>query len=386
MEVGDCNMRFVTTDVCVVGAGPAGLTASIEAAKHGLKVLMVDSNLKPGGQLIKQIHKFFGSREYRAGIRGIDIAQILREEALDLGVKVWLDSSVYGIFGGNVLEVAGGMHGAQAFGGTPTQETIKAEKVVLAVGAAENSLRFEGWTLPGVMGAGAAQTMVNVERVLPGRRVLMIGSGNVGLIVSYQLTQAGAEVVCLVEAAPEIGGYGVHAAKISRAGIPILTSHTVLRAFGQEEVSGVEIVAVDRSWQPVSGTEQKLDVDTICVAAGLKPYTKLAAQAGCRLTYSAPLGGWLPFHTSDMMTTVNDIYVAGDLAGVEEASTAMEEGRLAGISVARVLGRMDPEKAQQEAEEARERLRMLRMGPFGQIRHDAKAQLTKAGDELCQKT
>ncbi|HHW19439.1 MAG TPA: FAD-dependent oxidoreductase [Firmicutes bacterium] len=378
-------MGLVTADVCVVGAGPAGLTASIEAAKYGLDVLVVDSNLKPGGQLIKQIHKFFGSREHKAGTRGIDIAQMLYKEALDLGVRVWLDSTVYGVFGGNTVEVARGVREAQALGTTPVREVVKTKKIVLAVGAAENPLRFEGWTLPGVMGAGAAQTMINVERVLPGRKILMVGSGNVGLIVSYQLTQAGAEVVCLVEAAPKIGGYGVHAAKIRRAGISILTSHTVLRAFGKEGVSGAEIVAVDSSWQPIPGTEEKLDVDTICVATGLRPFTKLAAQAGCKLTYSASLGGWLPIHNSDMMTTVSDIYIAGDLAGVEEASTAMEEGRLAGISIAKALERIDPKKASQEAEEARRRLDMLRMGPFGQMRHDAKAQVTKAGDELCQR-
>jgi len=378
-------MGLVTADVCVVGAGPAGLTASVEAAKCGLDVLLVDSNLKLGGQLVKQIHKFFGSREHRAGIRGIDIAHMLHKEALDLGVKVWADSTVYGIFGGNTLEVARGVREAQALGTTPVKEVVKARKIVLAVGAAENSLRFEGWTLPGVMGAGAAQTMINVERVLPGKRILIIGSGNVGLIVSYQLTQAGAEVVAVVEAAPNIGGYGVHAAKIRRAGIPILTSHTVLRAFGEEEVSGAEIVAVDGSWQPIPGTEEKLDVDTICVATGLRPYTKLAAQAGCRLMYSPPLGGWLPIHNGDMMTTVSDIYIAGDLAGVEEASTAMEEGRLAGLSVAKALERIDPKEAAREAEEARNRLDMLRMGPFGQMRQDAKARLTKAGDGLCQR-
>lgn len=376
-------MGNVETDVCVIGAGPAGLTASIEAAKRGLNVIVLDSNLKAGGQLIKQIHKFFGSKEHKAGIRGFNIAQILYKEAIDLGVKVWLDSAAYGIFQGNRIEVARGVHQAHALGGKASKDIIRAKKIVLAVGASENSLRFEGWTLPGVMGAGAAQTMVNVERVLPGKRVLMIGSGNVGLIVSYQLRQAGADVVCVVEAAPKIGGYSVHAAKIRRAGIPILTSHTVARAFGENEVTGAEIVALDESWNPIPGTEEKVDVDTICVATGLRPYTRLAALAGCKLVQSPPLGGWLPLHNREMMTTVPDIYVAGDLAGVEEASTAMEEGRLAGLSIVKSLKRDVRKKVDDEIEEARKRLDMLRMGPFGKIRYDAKEQLMKAGDELC---
>ncbi|MGE5542645.1 MAG: NAD(P)/FAD-dependent oxidoreductase, partial [Bacillota bacterium] len=259
-----------TYEVVVVGAGPAGLSASIEAARYGCDVLLVDSNLKPGGQLIKQIHKFFGSREHRAGTRGIDIARDLYKEALDTGVTVSLDTSVYGIFDDRVLGYAKGVLEMKPQGGS-----VKAERVILATGASENAVNFPGWTLPGVMGAGAAQTMANVERVLPGKRVLMIGSGNVGLIVSYQLMQAGADVVALVEGLPRVGGYGVHSAKISRAGVPILTSHTVLRAFGDTAVEGAEIVQVDSSWKPVAGTSRCVDVDTICIATGLRPYVKL---------------------------------------------------------------------------------------------------------------
>lgn len=111
-----------------------------------------------------------------------------------------------------------------------------------AAGEKENYMAFPGSTLPGVMGAGAAQTMANVNRVLPDERILMLGSGNVGLIVSYQLMQAGAEVVALVEGAPKIGGYGVHAGKIRRAGVPIYTAHSIKRVFGKDKVEGVKIV------------------------------------------------------------------------------------------------------------------------------------------------
>ncbi|NPV70379.1 MAG: FAD-dependent oxidoreductase [Firmicutes bacterium] len=364
-----------TYDVVVIGAGPAGLAASIEAARRGCGVLLVDSNLKPGGQLIKQIHKFFGSREHRAGTRGIDIARDLYREALDAGVTVWLDTSVYGIFAGNVLAYARGLLEMKPSGGA-----VKADRVVLATGASENAVNFPGWTLPGVMGAGAAQTMINVERVLPGKRVLMIGSGNVGLIVSYQLMQAGADVVALVEGLPRVGGYGVHSAKISRAGVPILTAHTVSRAFGDTAVEGAEIVRVDPSWKPVAGTEQRLDIDTICIATGLRPYAKLAMLAGCRMVHSPILGGWVPFHDRSLQTSVPGIFVAGDAGGVEEASTAMEEGRLAGVSAAASLGKVSAAEARAQREEVEARLASLRMGPFGKPRHDAKEALHKAGE------
>jgi thioredoxin reductase len=372
-------MATVNADVCVVGAGPAGLSASIEAARAGLDVVLLDSNMDPGGQLLKQIHKFFGSKEHRAGTRGIDIARILYKEALDAGVKVWLDSSAYGIFSGNVVEVARGVHESHAGKGRAWKEIANAKKIVLAVGASENPVQFQGWTLPGVTGAGAAQTMINVERVLPGKRVVMVGSGNVGLIVSYQLTQAGAEVVAIVEAAPSVGGYAVHAAKVLRAGVPILTSHTVKAARGDGEVSQVEIAQVDSAWQPVQGTERTLDADTVCVATGLRPFLKLASLAGCELGFAPALGGWVPTHTREMESSVPGIYVAGDLAGVEEASTAMEEGRVAGLSVVKSLGAGDPGRLGQEIDEACARLDALRMGPFGEARARAKKSLTTGG-------
>jgi NADPH-dependent 2,4-dienoyl-CoA reductase/sulfur reductase-like enzyme len=205
-------------DLAIVGAGPAGLAAAIEGAKRGCSTVVVDRNPKPGGQLIKQIHKFFGSREHRAGTRGVDIAQDLFREVHELGTTLMLGWEVYAIQPGR-LEVV-----QSSFGESPDEQpeasihaakkmtSIVAKKIVLATGAEENAIHFDGWTLPGVMGAGAAQTMINVWRVLPGHRILMVGSGNVGLIVTYQLLQAGADVLAVVEAAPQIGGYRVHAA------------------------------------------------------------------------------------------------------------------------------------------------------------------------------
>jgi thioredoxin reductase len=352
------------TDVVVIGAGPAGLAAAIEVARAGGDAVLIDENASPGGQLFKQIHKFFGSKEHLAGVRGFEIGEMLLEETKKLGVNVFLNAPVYALFPDKTVMYAS----------NGVQQGIQAEHVIIATGASENALAFPGSILPGVMGAGAAQTMINVHRVLPGKRILMIGSGNVGLIVSYQLMQAGADVVALIEAAPAIGGYGVHAAKIRRAGVPIYVSHTIKRAIGDGQVEQAEIVQIDQHWQPVPGTEIVLNVDTICLAVGLTPLIELASMIGCELTFIPALGGHIPKHTENMETTIPGVYIAGDISGIEEASSAMEEGRLAGVASAEALGYYDAAQAGALKQVIWKRLDALRTGSFGLKRKHAKAQ------------
>ncbi|MGD9146990.1 MAG: FAD-dependent oxidoreductase [Anaerolineae bacterium] len=359
------------TEIAVVGAGPAGLAAAIEAARAGAQVTLLDENSRPGGQLFKQIHKFFGSKEHGAGIRGVQIGEDLLAEASEAGVEIRLDTVVYGLFADMRLGLVCGDH----------SEDLQASNVILATGANERPLAFPGWTLPGVMGAGAIQTLINIHRTLPGRRVLMVGAGNVGLIVSYQILQAGAKVVAIIDALPEIGGYGVHASKVRRAGVPILTETTILEATGKESVERVTIAQVDADWQPLPGTEQTLDVDTIGLAVGLSPLAELAWIAGCKFTHVAELGGWIPVHNKDMQTSLPGLYVAGDAAGIEEASTAMEQGRLAGLAAAQALGHLPPEQAERKKAEVRQRLDSLRIGSFGQDRITGKQQIQSAFED-----
>lgn len=324
-------------EVVIIGGGPAGLAAAIETGRAGAKTLLVDENARPGGQLFKQIHKFFGSRNHRAGIRGDRHRQ-----------------GAAGTDGGGGRRGVAQKHGGRypfgqadshRAGGRVRQKpprTVSAERILLATGGQESSIPFQGWTMPGVMGAGCAQTMINVNRVLPGRRALIVGSGNVGLIVSYQLMQAGADVVGIVEAADHIGGYGVHAAKIRRAGVPIYLSHTIIRAEGAGQ--GVERAVIGKlgpDGRALPGSEIILEVDTICLAVGLSPSSKLAQMCGLRMDFVPALGGWLPIHDENMESPARGFYVAGDLAGVEEANTAMDEGRLAGIAIAESLGPPD---------------------------------------------
>lgn len=365
-------MSVKMTDVLVIGAGPAGLSASIEAAKLGAKVIIADLNMKPGGQLFKQIHKFFGSSAHHSGTRGIDIGKMLLDEASDAGVEIWLKSTVIGIFPGSKVSIE-----RELDDGTTELVTLMPKEVVIATGASENVIRFKNWTTPGVMGAGAAQTMINVNHVKPGNRVVMLGSGNVGLIVSYQLMQAGCDVKALIEAAPKVGGYAVHAAKIRRAGVPILLKHTITEAKVGDDgtVCGCVIAEVDEHFSPIPGTEETIDCDVITLAAGLKPTMDLIKLAGCELTFDGPFGGYVPIHNEKMETSVKGVFVAGDSTGVEEANTALDEGRIAGISAAESLGLISESDADDRRAEIWKRLDSLRMGPFGERRKTEKDHL-----------
>jgi len=346
--------RRINIDVVIVGGGPAGLSAAIYAAKVGAKILLIDENYRLGGQLIKQTHKFFGSKELYSGIRGIEIAEILEKEVRKLSnINVMLEAKVFGVYEGKVLGVLRRNEIIE----------VKPKAIIFATGASENFLVFENNDLPGVMGAGAAQTLMNVYGIKPGNNVLMIGAGNVGLIVSYQMIQAGINVKAIVEAMPKIGGYIVHAAKVRRYDVPILTSHTIEKALGRDHVEGATIVEIDRGWNKIPGTEKNIEVDTICLAVGLNPSSQLLFQAGCKMKYVPELGGEVALRDRNLETDVDGIFVAGDLSGIEEASTAILEGRIAGISAAmKVMGRSG--KWVEERERMKKMLWDIRSGSF----------------------
>lgn len=361
-------------DLIIVGAGPSGLSAGIEAAKRGLRVVIFDENEKPGGQLFKQIHKFFGSKEHRAKVRGFVIGQQLLDEAAEAGVEVVLNATVIGLYQDKEVVVKRG----------DEIEHFKGNAVIIATGAAENMVTFPGWTLPGVIGAGAAQTMMNLHGVLPGKRVLMLGSGNVGLVVSFQLEQCGCEVVALVDAAPRVGGYGVHAAKVARTGVPFYLSHTIVKAEGEECVTGVTIAEVDSKFQFIPGTEKHFDVDTICLAVGLSPMSQLLKMAGCKMEDNPKRGGQVPICDEYGRTSLPGVFVAGDVSGIEEASSAMIEGRMAGIVAAEYLGYMEKEELDTELVSLDDALDGLRQGMFAPKNRGKAIEKTEEGIDISQ--
>ncbi|WP_297478861.1 FAD-dependent oxidoreductase [Thermococcus sp.] len=353
------DARVIEADIIVIGGGPAGLMGAINAADAGAKVVLIDENPMLGGQLVKQTHKFFGKREQFAGVSGIEIAKILEEELKKRkNAEVFLETSAVGIFqDGDERLVLAVKNNRELI-------EFRGRAIIVATGAMERMIPFENNDLPGIYGAGAIQTLMNTYGVKPGERVLIVGAGNVGLILAYQLIQAGVEVKAIVEAMPKVGGYFVHAAKVRRLGVPILTRHTILRAEGKEKVKRAVIAQLDENWKPIPGTEKTLEVDVIALAVGLRPSIELLHQAGCQIKYVRELGGHVAVRDEWMETTVRGIFVAGDSAGIEEATTAMLEGKIAGIAAALRLG-IANESWINEIEKAQRDLDEFRSGPFG---------------------
>jgi sarcosine oxidase subunit alpha len=314
----------IKTDVLIIGGGPAGLEAASILSKNGFDVVIVDEHFKLGGQLLKQTHKFFGSVDLFGGMRGFQIAEAYVKNLLSQpNIRVLTETVVYGVFRGGVVSAV-----------SPSKHyLIKPRAVIAATGAQERLLEFPNNDLPGVMGAGGAQTIMNEYGVKPGERALVVGSGNVGLIIAYQLLQAGVRVEAIVEILREIGGWFVHAAKIRRYGVPILTGHTIKYIVGDSRVEKAVVVAVDEKFNPIPGSEKEYKVDLVLLAIGLEPDTRLHAQAGALMKYIPELGGLVPLRTRELETTVINLYVAGDSSGIEEATTAILEGRIAAYSI-----------------------------------------------------
>ena len=360
---------MIYTDILIIGGGPAGLSAAITAAEKGADVILIERDDILGGQLVKQTHRFFGSKNEHAGTRGISIAEELKSKVFaNDNIEVMLEGTAQGYYDDGVVTVS-------------HQEKFKKimpKKIIVATGASEKMLPFPNNDLPGVYGAGAVQTLMNVYGVVPGKKVLMIGAGNIGLIVSYQLLQAGVDVVGIVEAAPKIGGYLVHASKIRRAGVPIYTGHTIKEALGKESVEQAVICELNDKWEEIPGTEKELDVDTICLAIGLKPISDFLIQGGCEMAYVPHLGGDVAIRDENLKTTNDKFYVAGDSAGIEEATAAILEGEVAGLSAVIDIGSSE-ESSRQDRKEAKKQLASLRRGPVGEkIREGLK--LAKEGN------
>jgi sarcosine oxidase subunit alpha len=342
-------------DVVVIGGGPAGLSAALEAGRRCPKIILLDDKAMLGGQLVKQTHRFFGDARHHAGTRGIRIAASLIQKLSQIkSVSTFSGASVFGIYKDRL--VAAVQDGRLL--------KIHARKIIIATGAYERTLVFENNDLPGVYGAGGVQTLMNTHGIKPGSKALVVGSGNVGLILSYQLLQSGVKVAAIVEALPQVGGYIVHAAKVRRQGIEILTSHTIVKALGRKQVKGAVVTKIDDSFRPIPSTERKFNCDMICIAVGLSPTYELVTQAGGQMSFVPELGGFVARRT-EYMETNEGVYVAGDASGIEEATTAMLAGQVAGVHASIKLG-----YGLRDDEEQLERLiRTLneeRSGPFGE--------------------
>lgn len=257
------------TKVAIIGAGPAGLACREELLKRNIDNIVIDNNDKIGGQFIMQTHQFFFFEKVKkfGGMRGFDIAKTL---AGDSHGGIFLNSTVWDILDGKRIAVKN----------IKTDEIyyVDAEYLVVATGAVPFMPTFENDDLPGVYTAAVVQKMMNNEFTLLGKNVLTVGAGNIGYLTSYQLMQAGANVKAILEAQPFEGGFPVQANRVRRLGIPVLTSHILLKAIPNEDHSGIigAVVADCKNFEPVPGTEKVIEgIDAINICTGLVPDDQL---------------------------------------------------------------------------------------------------------------
>ncbi len=340
-------------ELIIIGAGPGGIAAAVEAARAGVSVKILDENPKPGGRIYSQLND--GFKLVNPGFLGPDYekgkALFTEFDAFREKIDYLHDALVFGIFENRVM----------AYHQAGIGQRLSFNKLIVATGAYDRPVPFPGWTLPGVLTAGGAQTLVKMQRVLPGRNILFAGTGPLQLVVATQVLDGGGTVEAILEAGAInnwlklLKGFSrnwglltdglQYMRAIRKAGVPLLRKHIILEARGDNQVEEAVIAEVDKDWRAIEKTRRTLKVDTICLGYGLVPSVELTRLVDCQHRYAPDLGGWIPARNEDMETSVPGVFAVGDGAGVAGSAMAMFEGRIAGISTAQSLGYISPGEA-----------------------------------------
>ena len=341
------------------------------ARRLGLSVALADERPSLGGQIFKQ--PGLAVRDHRALGGDHRRGRALVEAAEASGAELHLRTSCIALRG---TEAVLATDGEQA-------RVVTARNVLLAPGAHDRPVAFPGWTLPGVLTAGAAQTIVKAHRVAPGERVLFAGSGPLALAFPAQLHHYGVDVVAALEAAPAprpgdvarltaaargnvtlLRDAARYRLELVRGRVPLRYGRIVVRAEGRERVEAVVHAAADREWRVVPGTEERLEVDTLCVGYGFFPSVELLRVAGCELRYDEDLGGPVAVVDRWQRTTVPGVLAAGDGTGVRGSYAAEDQGRLAALGLVEDEARAAPvrRRLEQRLRFQRALNRMYRVG------------------------
>jgi D-hydroxyproline dehydrogenase subunit alpha len=331
--------------VIVVGGGPSGCAAALEAAKLGLRVTLVDEHPQSTTAMGFDAPYFYGSRLAAALSDASAVAERVLGaneglmQCLEAGVEVLTGTCVWGVFvpGENNQNLDGNQLGVAD---EAKSWLIPFDSLILAAGARDLVLSFPGWHLPGVLGVKAASALVRSYQAFGGRRVLILGSGNAALSFANEALAAGIKIAGLVEPSSTIQGDAELTDALRSAGVPIHLDSTIAKAIGEQEVTGARITSAAKQG---SGDEVAIACDTICMAYGVVPNTELAAVAGCEMEYVAALGGWIPKLGPDLESTQPGIFIVGDAAGVTEAAftsttAAIAQGQAAAKAAARRAG------------------------------------------------
>lgn len=315
-------------DVVVIGSGPGGLAAAIAAKKNGADdVLIIERDVELGGILLQCIHNGFGVEVFKEDLPGPGYAQRFINEALSLGIDTLLDTMVLDINANRRLYVTSKRHGFKE---------IHSRAIVLAMGCRERTraqINLPGSRPAGVYTAGTAQRWTNVEGYMPGSNFVILGSGDIGMIMARRLTFEGAKVERVLELMPYLTGLTRNYVQcLLDYDIPLQLHHTVNRIIGNHRVEAVESVQVDDRLQPIPGTEEIIPCDTLLLSVGLIPENELSKMAGVKID---PITNG-PFVNDEFQTNVPGIFAAGNVVHVYDlVDWVTEAGLSAGASAAR---------------------------------------------------
>ena len=356
------------TDILIVGAGPAGLMAAAVAVGAGARVTLVEEQDRLGGRLALQTQPLQGPASIYQGLIGVEFCRRLADDAVSCGAQIRTGvvvSEIRKSTEGTTLHLFELTLSYADF--TPVAD-MRARALVVCTGSTEPHPNAPGAELRGVARCEDVQMELNLKGILPGKRVLMVGSDNAELLIAANLLDAGVEVAAVVEESPRVVGREFNAAPLREAGVQLLTSSRLIGAHGEEAVEAVTI--------EVAGERRTLEVDALCIGGPRSPHLGMSALAGLPMLALPELGGSVPFHDRRMATPIAGIYVCGDASGVESGAVAMESGRLAGVWAAAGAGFAHPQ-ADALLKLARGRLAYLRRGPRGLARREAKARAAR---------
>lgn len=336
-------------EIVVIGGGPAGLAAAISAKKSGMrKVLILERDRELGGILNQCIHNGFGLHTFKEELTGPEYAERFIRMAQEAEVEYRLNTMVMDISGDKKITALNKEEGLLE---------IQAEAVILAMGCRERSrgaLNIPGYRPAGIFSAGTAQRLVNMEGYLPGREVVILGSGDIGLIMARRMTLEGANVKVVAELMPYSGGLKRNIVQcLDDFGIPLKLSHTVVDIKGKERVEGVTLAQVDEKGKPIPGTEEEYSCDTLLLSVGLIPENELSREMGVELN---PVTSG-PQVSESLETSVDGVFACGNVLHVHDlVDFVSEEAEAAGRHAAEYIKAKREDRREPEAGSAQEQI------------------------------